>query len=175
MTCTLVPGTPTPSPCCRPCPRRSRWAARPTAAGGAGSGSGWPGTSRARSTRRPRAASTPAAGRHRTSARRRRRRWWRGRRDTWQPATSPRTAEGRRPGGSAGGQTRSGHAIGADLVHPLTVGPAPHILAWRDDLTTDLADLARGVRLVVAQPRAVLVAHASVFRRAAQVFQQSFF
>src|SRR6266516_6768859 len=73
----------------------------------------------------------------------------------------------------AGGNTRA-RASGADLVHPLTVGPAPHILAGGDDRTTPLADLTRGVRLVVVQQGAVLVAHRVVFRRAAQVFQQAF-
>src|SRR5262249_31995439 len=43
-----------------------------------------------------------------------------------------------------------------------------------DDLTTHLADLARGMRLVVVRQGAVLVAHRVVFRRAAQVFQQPF-
>jgi hypothetical protein len=63
----------------------------------------------------------------------------------------------------------------ADLVHPLTVGPAPHILAARDDRTTPLADLARGVRFVVVRQGAVLVAHRVMLCRAAQVFQQPFF
>src|SRR6266516_542199 len=140
------------------------------ASGSAGSGYGWPGTSRARSTRRPPAASTPAAVSHRTSARRRHHRWWRGRRDTWPPATSPRTAEAGVPARACGWSAE----VGADLVHPLTVGPAPHILAGGDDRTTPLADLTRGVRLVVVQQGAVLVAHRVVFRRAAQVFQQAF-
>src|SRR6266566_6343132 len=117
------------------------------AAGSAGSGYGWPGTSRARSTRRPPAASTPAAGRHRTSARRRRHRWWRWRRGTWRPATSPRTAEAAVPARACAWSAE----VGADLVHPLAVGPAPRLLAGGDDRTTPRAGLARGMRFVVVQ------------------------
>jgi hypothetical protein len=46
---------------------------------------------------------------------------------------------------------------GADFMHPLTVGSAPHILARRDDGTAYLADLTWGMRLVVAAQCAVLV------------------
>src|SRR5262249_42512097 len=46
---------------------------------------------------------------------------------------------------------------GADLVHPLTVGPAPHVLADRDDLAAPRADLARSVRLVIAPPGDLIV------------------
>src|SRR6266498_812569 len=56
----------------------------------------------------------------------------------------------------AGGNTRA-RASGADLVHPLTVGPAPHILADSDDRTAQRADLAWSVRFVVVPQGAVLI------------------
>ena len=66
---------------------------------------------------------------------------------------------------------------GADLMHPLAVGPAPRILTRCDDRTAELADLSRGVCLVAAPGGAVLVLMIRrVFRsRTAQIFQQSFF
>ena len=67
-------GTRTRWRCCRRSRCPSRWRRR-RAAGCAGSGSGCPATCRARSTRRPAAGSTPAAGRRRTSARPASRRW----------------------------------------------------------------------------------------------------
>ena len=62
-------------------------------------------------------------------------------------------------------------------MHPLAVGPAPHILAGRDDRTAQLADLSRSVRLVVAPHRVVLilVTYGMFLPRAAQIFQQSLF
>ena len=65
---------------------------------------------------------------------------------------------------------------GADLMHPLAVRPAPHILAGRDDRTAQFADFSRGARLVVAKRRVlVLVNHAVLLWWAAQIFQQSLF
>ena len=46
---------------------------------------------------------------------------------------------------------------GADLMHPLAVGPASRFLTGCDDRTAQLADLSRGVRLVVAPCGAVFV------------------
>ena len=63
----------------------------PTASGNGASGSGWRATCRARSTRRPRAASTPGAGRRSRSAGRRSRRWPSSSPATRSPATSRRT------------------------------------------------------------------------------------
>ncbi|MGD0376113.1 MAG: hypothetical protein ABSB01_16175 [Streptosporangiaceae bacterium] len=63
-------------------------------------------------------------------------------------------------------------------MHPLTVGTASNILAGCDDRTAHLADLARSVRLVVAQQGAVivLVTHSPVFLpRTAQIFLHSMF
>ena len=67
-------------------------AACPAPGSADGSGSGSPATCRARSTRPPRAASTPGAGRPRTSAGPRSRRWSSWRRPTGSPATSRRTS-----------------------------------------------------------------------------------
>ena len=65
---------------------------------------------------------------------------------------------------------------GADLMHPLAVRPAPHILAGHDDRTAQFADLSRSVRLVVAKRRVlVLVTHAVFLSWAAEIFQQSLF
>ena len=63
--------TRTPTRCCRRC-RRRHWR---TSGARRASASGWPATCPPRSTRRPAAASAPAAGRRRTSARPRSRRW----------------------------------------------------------------------------------------------------
>lgn len=63
--------------------------------------------------------------------------------------------------------------VRADLMHPLTVGSAPHILASGDDRATPPADLSRGVCLVVTVQDTVLVlmTHPPVFLRwAAQIF-----
>src|ERR1019366_9085704 len=67
---------------------------------------------------------------------------------------------------------------GAGLVHPLAVGPAPHILARCDDRAAHLADLARSVSLAVAAQGAVgvLMAHdPAFFRRSAQVLLRPLF
>lgn len=63
-------------------------------------------------------------------------------------------------------------------MHPLAVGPAPDILAGRDDRTAPRADLARSVRLVVAPQGAVLVLVTDrpvVWPRGAQIFLHSLF
>jgi hypothetical protein len=60
-------------------------------------------------------------------------------------------------------------------MYPPAISPASHILAGGDDRTAPRADLARRVRLVVAQQGAVLVlaAHGPVLLwRDAQVFRQ---
>src|ERR1700687_5283362 len=60
-------------------------------------------------------------------------------------------------------------------MHPLAVGPAPHILAGRDDRTAPLADHSGRVRLVVAPQGAVLilVSHRVFLPRAAQIFKHA--
>jgi hypothetical protein len=66
---------------------------------------------------------------------------------------------------------------GADLMHPLTVGPPSHVLATCDERAAP-QDLARSVCLVVVPQGAVLVlvTHGPVFfRREAQVFLYSLF
>ena len=63
-------------------------------------------------------------------------------------------------------------------MHPLTVGPASHILAACDDRAAQLADLARSVCLVVVPQGAVLVlvTHSPVFfRRETQILLHSLF
>jgi hypothetical protein len=63
-------------------------------------------------------------------------------------------------------------------MHPLTVGPASHVLAACDDRAAQLADLARSVCLVVVPQGAVLVlvTHSPVFfRREAQILLHSLF
>lgn len=63
-------------------------------------------------------------------------------------------------------------------MHPLAVGPAPDILAGRDDRTAPRADLAHSVRLVVAPQGAVLVLVTDrpvVWPRGAQIFLHSLF
>ena len=62
-------------------------------------------------------------------------------------------------------------------MQPLAVGPAPHILAGRDDRTAPRADPSRGVRLVVAPRRwvLVLVTYGTLLPRGAQVFVHSLF
>ncbi len=62
-------------------------------------------------------------------------------------------------------------------MHPLAVGPAPHILAGFDDRAASLAELSRGVRLVVAPVRGVLVlvTYGLPVPRGAQIFVHSLF
>lgn len=57
-------------------------------------------------------------------------------------------------------------------MNPFTVGPTPHILVTGDDRTAPLADLARGMRFVVAQQDAVivLVAYGPGLPGGAQIF-----
>jgi hypothetical protein len=58
-------------------------------------------------------------------------------------------------------------------MHPLTVGPAPHVLAGGDDRAAARADLSRGVCLIVSVQGTVpvLMTHPSVLLRgAAQIF-----
>ena len=62
-------------------------------------------------------------------------------------------------------------------MHPLAVGPAPHILAGCDDRTAPLAGLSRSVCLILAPRGAdlVLVIYRVFLLRTAQIFQQSLF
>ena len=60
-------------------------------------------------------------------------------------------------------------------MYPVTIGPAPHILAGRDDRAAPRADIARGVRFVVGRYGAVIVTYRTVLRRGAQIFLQSLF